>query len=404
MSRSDALRVLPRRPAAPRPLSVRRRWAVPVGVAAAIGLGVTASLVGPRLVAAAGPDLAPRTAASLVAAATAATGRPLSGTVRQVLDLGLPTLPGAGLSDGLATGTGTTATTATGPRTASVWQRSPTEQRLAVLGTLSEVDVLRRGRDQWVWDSSADTVRHTVIATDATGPAGSGGPGGLAALDAVVGTGGTDATPGGILTPPQAAALLLHVAGAAAGSVLAEPVRVAGRPAYELVVTPAGAGTLVGRVVVDVDAVTSVPLRVRVYARGSQTPAFSTQFSAVRFRTPDAALLAFSAPAGAVTTSGAAAPAAGAVRVVGAGWTSVATTPATADGATTGTAGTAALARLLGAPAQLSALLSGATAVRGPFGTGRLLRAPLFTALVLTDGRVLAGAVTPAVLERAASR
>jgi hypothetical protein len=51
---------------------------------------------------------------------------------------------------------------------------------------------------------------------------------------------------------------------------------------------------------------------------------------------------------------------------------------------------------------QLQTLLASATEVSGSFGEGRLLRTNLLTVLVLSDGRVLAGAVTPAVLEQAA--
>jgi len=424
--------------------SARRRWALPAGVVLLVGVGVAGSLLGPRLVAATGPDLAPQTPGGLVAAVSRAAGRPLSGTIRQVLDLGLPTLP-TGLDGG-------SASLPAGPRTATFWQRSATEQRLAVLGTLSEVDVLRRGRDTWTWDSSADTVRHVVVAAAAPGTsgiarpaaAGTGSPadvGSRSALAALVGAGSVgladlgvagDAGGGsapGVLDPPTAADLLLRVVGAQTSqSVLAEPVRVAGRTAYELVSIPRQPDTLVGRVTVDVDAATGVPLRVRVYARGSQSPAFATVFTAVHYDVPAASVFAFTPPAGSVTTSATAPAAAGpgtsgssagpggagtvgspgapgtapqpAAPIAGSGWDSVLVSGV----AGTGSRGPVALARLLGAPTQLAALLAAAAPVDGSYGHGRLLRAPLFTALVLDDGRVFAGTVDAAALERAASR
>ena len=52
----------------------------------------------------------------------------------------------------------------------------------------------------------------------------------------------------------------------------------------------------------------------------------------------------------------------------------------------------------------LQELLRSATPVQGAFGHGRMLRTTLVTALLTDDGRVYAGAVTPAALEAAAAR
>jgi hypothetical protein len=48
--------------------------------------------------------------------------------------------------------------------------------------------------------------------------------------------------------------------------------------------------------------------------------------------------------------------------------------------------------------AVLRALLRSATPVHGSWGSGRLLRTSLLSVLFTSDGRVLIGAVTPAVL------
>jgi hypothetical protein len=48
-------------------------------------------------------------------------------------------------------------------------------------------------------------------------------------------------------------------------------------------------------------------------------------------------------------------------------------------------------------------LLKAATPVSGSYGSGHLIETSLLTVLLLDDGRVFAGAVTPAVLEQAAS-
>ena len=48
--------------------------------------------------------------------------------------------------------------------------------------------------------------------------------------------------------------------------------------------------------------------------------------------------------------------------------------------------------------AVLRALLKTSTAVKGSWGSGRLLQTALLTVLVTSKGQILAGAVTPAVL------
>jgi hypothetical protein len=75
--------------------------------------------------------------------------------------------------------------------------------------------------------------------------------------------------------------------------------------------------------------------------------------------------------------------------VLGKGWLSVAVLSAASAGP---------LGGLLGA------LETAATPVHGSWGSGRLLRTSLLSFLMLGDGRVLAGAVTPAVLYADAAR
>jgi hypothetical protein len=50
------------------------------------------------------------------------------------------------------------------------------------------------------------------------------------------------------------------------------------------------------------------------------------------------------------------------------------------------------------------ALLGSATSVHGAWGSGKLLHTSLVSVLMTSDGHVLVGAVTPAVLESAAAQ
>lgn len=380
----------------------RRVWAVPAGVVTAVGLGITASAVAPSVATATAPALAHRTPAQLIAAVGAAGPRPLSGTIRQTSELGLPALPG--VTDSATSPTALLS----GSHTARVWIGSAADQRIAVLGSLSETDYIHHGGDAWVWDSSADTVDHLVL----TRPA------------------GARTAPGAppVATPAQLAAALLAALRPTTSVSVGAPEWVAGRSAYELVLAPRQQGSLVARVAIDVDGATGVPLRVRVFAVGSADAAFTTTFTSVDLAAPAASVFAFTPPAGAVLTTRTVPgprPAthrdgpgtATGARVLGTGWTRVVSASdlgalggalGAADSATGGaSAPTAARHHRggdgAGVSGQVQVLLDSATRVSGSFGHGRLLRTSLLSVLVLDDGRVLAGAVTPAVLERDAT-
>ena len=119
--------------------------------------------------------------------------------------------------------------------------------------------------------------------------------------------------------------------------------RVAGRSAYELVLTPRDAGLAGGVGPARHRREQHVPLRVQVFAKGSTEPAFEVAFTPVDFSRPDAAQFAFNPPPGTKVTErtlpahpgtekmGMAHPdpeaapstAAGEPKVVGKGWGSV---------------------------------------------------------------------------------
>jgi outer membrane lipoprotein-sorting protein len=78
--------------------------------------------------------------------------------------------------------------------------------------------------------------------------------------------------------------------------------------------------------------------------------------------------------------------------VLGKGWLSVAVLPSGGFTAHGGFAPNAGSLNILGS------LVSASTPVHGSWGSGRLLRTSLFSVLMLSDGRILAGAVVPSVL------
>jgi outer membrane lipoprotein-sorting protein len=352
----------------------RPRWLVPVALVAAVGVAI----VGRPIVAGAAPGLPERSPAQVLAAVASAGSQPFSGTIVETASLGLPSLPEIAGSGSTSLGS-----LVAGSHTARVWYDGPDRVRFALLGSLAETDLVRNGRDLWLWDSSLDQVQHLQLPADASS-------------DVEKSTPLASAIPS---TPADAAAEALAAVDPSTKVTVDGTARVAGRAAYELVLEPRDARSLVAQVRIAVDAKTSIPLRVQVYAKNVASPAFETGFTSVSMSTPAAAEFTFQAPPGATvkqSTAGelvsgrqhsASAPTASPT-VVGTGWTSVAVFPGVSLGDLAGGSGL---------------MIKSLQSVSGSYGSGRLLQTRLLSVLSLDDGRLLVGAVPPSVLEEAAA-
>jgi outer membrane lipoprotein-sorting protein len=335
----------------------------------------------------------------------------MSGTVVQTADLGLPDLPvqmgGRASSDFTSLVSGT--------HTLKVWYDGDDQQRLALLGTLGESDVIRNGSDVWTWSSQDNAATHYQLPTR---------PDGSATPDPSVPA----------YTPQQAADAALAAIDPSTNVSTDGTASVAGRAAYELVLTPKDDRSLIGEVRIAIDGEQHIPLQVEVTAKGAAAPAFQVGFTQISFDTPDAAQFTFTPPPGATVndstlgqsaadgqaqpdltrpepTTPAAEP-----TVVGTGWTSVlvanlptaaagaSPTPATppTSEATTDPAEDPAAGP--GAGSELQSILGSLQQVSGTWGSGRLLQSALFSVLITDDGRVIAGAVSPELLYQAAGQ
>ncbi|WKK71130.1 hypothetical protein Q0F99_16295 [Rathayibacter oskolensis] len=360
-----------------------KRWtpfaAVPlVVVAAAVALPLSASAAG---------DLPEKSAAELLAFVAENDVTAFSGEIEQTSDLGLPDLSALG-GTGASTGSGEASSTdallelATGSHQARVFVDAEQGARLQILDRLAERDIVAsKGEGVWIYDSSENTATHLLPAEgDGTAP--------------------EPAPAAEVPTPSSAAEQILASIDPTTTVAVGSDVSVAGRDAYELVLTPRDSGTLVGSVTVSVDGETGLPLGVAVTAVGATSPAFSVAYSSIDFEAPDAAMFDFTAPEGATVTEetapahddttatdpGATAPDASAddsgVTTTGTGWGTVVELPA-------------------GDAEALSALDSVTTPVAG----GRVLSSALLSVLITDDGRVLAGAVpTDVLFDTAAGR
>jgi outer membrane lipoprotein-sorting protein len=364
------------------------RWAVPAVTAVAL-VGGGSAITGIHAIADAG--LPSRSAAQLLVDVQQARLDALSGTVVQKADLGLPDLPISGGSS--SAGSSDLTSLVSGTHTMRVWFSGPDKARMALLGTLGESDVIRNGKDVWVWASRDKTAKHYVLpahdaASKSKAPAGMPGSGDLP-------------------TSPQAAAEKALAAITPSTQVTTSgTATVAGRSAYELVLEPKDATSLVAQVRVAIDGTERVPLRVQVFAKSVADPVFEVAFSAVDFDRPDAAQFTFNPPPGTKVTdeemdahskTKTVAPevsSADKPKVVGEGWGSVlvARMPApVAEAGTSGSTGAAADKDV----AQLMKFVSLLPKVSGTWGSGHLMAGSAFSVLLTDDGRLVVGAVTP---------
>jgi hypothetical protein len=402
------------------------RLAAPAGAVVAVG----AVLAGTMLASAAAPNLPRRTPAQLLAAmAKAKLPRAMSATLTESANLGFPALPDIG---GASSSPLSLPSLISGTHTFQIWYSGPRQVRIALPVSFGETDLRVNGTQVWLWDSSKQTATHILppAASHYMRPVVPGSP--------------PRAEPGGApgaapvpLTPLQAARRLLALVGPTTRVTVPGTTVVAGRDAYQLAVVPRSSQSLVGRILIAVDARTHLPLSVDVYARGASSPAFHFGFTSLSFARPAASNFAFTPPPGArvktVHLPGygtGAVPGAGlgstelmpdgnvfagygnlpgkpggparrhmrsmkdraptGPRTFGTGWLTVADIPVGQAMAAAGHPG-----RGIG---LAGVLLKAARPVHGAWGSGRLLRTSLLSVLLTSKGQLLAGAVTPAVL------
>lgn len=359
------------------------RWLVPVIAVVVLAGGGSAAGI---LTAAARGGLPDRSAAALLVDVQKARLDGLSGTIVQNAELGLPSLPGLGGS-----GSSDLTSMVAGSHTLRLWYAGPNKVRLSLLGSLGESDIVRNGKDLWTWSSDKRSATHRVVPVDRDGPRS------LAA-----------ASP---LTPQQAAEAALQAISPSTRVSTDGTAVVAGRPAYELVLTPRDAGSLIGSVRIAIDGKTHIPTRVQVLAKNAEQPAFEVGFTSFDPTRPETAVFRFNPPPGTKVTEanelspetflghsaeGRSAERAAAAtdgmrpRIVGTAWTSVLVGSMPSTDKPEGAAMTRALRML--------------PRVSGTWGSGRLLRGTLFSAVVTDDGRVAAGAVEPDRLYAALAR
>ncbi|WP_159085074.1 LolA family protein [Planctomonas deserti] len=328
------------------------------------------------------PERSPQEVLALLAESDVDT---FSGTVEQTSDLGLPSLPSL---SGEEMGLGAGLEVLTADHEVRVYADGPDRFRLQVLDERGERQLVLNGAEAWTYDFRENEAMRVTLPDGAK-----------ERIESRLNELKSEQT----MTPSAIAERALAAIDPSTEVTTRDNVRVAGRSAYELVLSPRYEDTLVGSVAIAVDAETGMPLRASITARGETAPAASVAFTRLSLDAPEESLFTFSPPAGAAVTektlsertpSG---DSAGVEArsgehhvtheeptVVGSGWSAVAALPAGS------------------VPAEVSSnplLLEATTPVAG----GRALSTALFSVLLTDAGGAFAGAVPVEQLQAAAA-
>jgi outer membrane lipoprotein-sorting protein len=352
------------------------RWLAPLAFVLAISGTVLVATT-----ATAERKLPPRSAQELLVDLQNARVDGLSGTVIQRANLGIPDIPGANGKD-----SSELRSLVSGTHTLRVRYSEPDKQRLAVLGTYGETDVIRNGKDAWVWSSKDQKAVHRTLSPGSEDP--------------------VDQRPGDLpRTPEEAAKQVLAALEPTTKVTTDSAVTVADRPAYELVLDPDDDATLISQVRLAIDGDTKMPLRVQVFGADDKL-VFEVGYDSVQFTRPEDREFQFSPPRGTQVTEGGtigprtpdkkareqarenAQQARDSVKIVGSGWSTVAVRKVSGDPDASGSP-------------ELQGFLSKLQRVSGSWGAGRLLAGNAFSVVLTDDGRIAMGAVKPETLYKA---
>ncbi|MCL5077547.1 MAG: hypothetical protein M1288_05525 [Actinobacteria bacterium] len=247
-----------------RTASKRILYSIPVIIGSS---ALAVALIAPQIATAQTPDLPSVTTTQLVSWISNSHPVPLSGTVTGVTSFPIPSVsalsknPSASLS---------------GSSSASynIWENGKGSFRIQSLTTSGETDLYVIPGSVWLWDSSKLTATKEAIAN--------------------YGSLGVTSSPNPQVT---ASSIVSKLSRQATLSVSGTTV-VAGRPAYTLSISPNAPDSLIGSINISVDAVTHLADQIQVIPKGSATPAASLGFNTVSFSAQPNSIFDFSPPPG----------------------------------------------------------------------------------------------------------
>lgn len=338
-----------------RTASKRILYSIPVIIGSS---SLAVALIAPQIAKASESSLPSVSPTQLVSWISDSHPIPLSGTVTGVTSFPIPSV--SSLS---ANSSGALSGSSSGSY--NIWENGKGSFRIQSVSTSGEKDLYVNPGSVWLWDSSK------LLATN----------------EAITNTGSASVMPS---PNPQvtASSLVSRLSRQATLSVSGTSV-VAGRPAYTLSISPNASDSLIGSIDISVDAATHLADQIQVVPKGSTTPAASLGFNTVSFSAQPASIFSFSPPPGAKVVAPKNSQTSGGRQMTG-------NTTTQSKPQIVGTGFDAVVVAHIPAKTLASngALLKVLPQVATHLGTAYLYSNPIFQALILPNGTVVAGAVT----------
>lgn len=330
-------------------------YAVPAAIASS---ALVVSFIAPQIARASTSDLSPVSPSQLVSWIQAAHPVPLNGTVTATTSFPIPSaLSSSSNAQSVLSGGGSSS------QTFNVWANGSGSLRIQQSAQGSESDLYVNPGSVWLWDSAKLTATNELSGNTTNGM------NSMSSKD------------------PQllASQIVAKLSGISALSVSGNTM-VAGRPAYTLSVKPLSANSLVGSIHIAVDGQTHIPDEVQVFPKGSTSPAASLGFDTLTFAPQPASIFNFTPPSNAKVVEGSTPKQdttsnSKAVKTVGTGFDKVLVFAPSGK-----------------TPSQFVAMEKALPTISTPLGQGHLYANPIFEAIILPDGTVVAGAVDTSYL------
>ena len=330
---------------------IKLLYAAPLAIAST---ALAVSVVAPQIARASTPNLAPVSPNQLVSWIKSTSPIPLNGTVSGTTSFPVPSASLLNSSNPESALSGSTT------ESYNVWTNGSGSFRAQQVSQAGETDLYVTPGSAWLWNSV------TLTATN----------------EAHSGSGANGYSLGS--NPGATASEIVSRLSAYSTLSVSGNTMVAGRPAYTLSIVPTAGDSLIGSIQIAVDGQTHIPVQVQVFPNGSAAPAASLGYVTLQFASQPSSIFSFSPPVGArvvnptqnAAQNGNKPGSVGSAKVVGSGFDSVMV--ATGFSKVTST---------------LGGLEKSLPVISTPLGSGHLYSTPIFEAIILPSGAVVAGAV-----------
>ena len=177
-----------------------------------------------------------------------------------------------------------------GSHTVRVFVSGPDKLRAQILDPMSERDLIVNGSEFWVYDAQMATALNGTIEVEPD-------PAKQAEAEQKI-LEYAESIALDLSSPEAIADYLVSMVDETSQIEVGKDHSVAGRSAYQLIVSPDSANSLIDNAAISVDYETGMPLRVELFSTTQDVAAMSVGFSSISFGAVDQALFDFTPPAG----------------------------------------------------------------------------------------------------------